>query len=239
MNYNNPPIVEAIFDVRVSGTRYIEDKIEKLGSLFSSKDSIFCNRHEQNRLDFTVKGNNPSEMNHNHRVDGYVFINEDKSRRVQTTYNGFTFNMLAPYTSWGDFVSQSFKYWEKYKEAIGEYSIDRIAVRYINKIRIPTDGFEFERYLTSSPSIPQDLPQTFVAFDSRMVIPDESKTIHAIIRQSFELLPTDEVELIVDVDAFKQEQFSLDLETDFEKLREFKNRIFESLITDSARNTFE
>ena len=71
------------------------------------------------------------------------------------------------------------------------------------------------------------------------MIPDESKTIHAIIRQSFELLPTDEVELIVDVDAFKQEQFSLDLETDFEKLREFKNRIFESLITDSARNTFE
>ena len=76
---------------------------------------------------------------------------------MQFRINGFTFNRLKPYTSWGDILPQVKDLWSLYIDIASPESITRIAVRYINNIEIPKpDNIVFSDYLKVPPKIPDN-----------------------------------------------------------------------------------
>ena len=240
MLYKNAPIQEAVFDIRV--TTVLNQDItsyENLGKAFLQ------GYPKEEKVIKVVGAINVSQEKQNvlstPTVLGSIFSNESGSRKIQIRKDGFTFNMLRPYTKWEDFSSQAFHYWRIYKENVRPLSVNRIALRYVNKIDLPLKDLDFDHYFKNVPKIPEGLPQIFNGFFLQMQIPcDTTSGINANITQTFQNQGSESIPFLLDIDVFKiiVDDTKADLNTEFEKIRNFKNLIFERAITDKTRSLF-
>ncbi len=241
MTYNNPPIVEAIFDIRVNNTEISNlSQIEELKNSIL-KDFPIANKriNFEGKIELNTKDDNLSSS-HQTNATGFIFSNKVNNRKIQFRTDGYTCNFLKPYTNWSEFSELAFLYWDKYKEFAEPSAVTRIALRFINKIEIPLKEFKFETYLNNVPRIPKSFPQTFHRFFNQMQIPCGYKNTEAIISQTFENPESNYLPYIMDIDVFHQIIMlaNEDFHKEFDQLRIFKNRIFEDLITDKTRELF-
>lgn len=241
MKYNNPPIVEAVFDIRVSNTQ-IHDvrEIESLKNTLLSEFPISNKRvNFQGKIELNVKEDKISSSGASN-ISGYIFSNKENNRKIQFRTDGYTCNLLNPYSNWSEFSRLGHKYWKVYKDYAKPDVITRIALRYINKIELPLENLNFEDFLKSVPIIPTSMPQTFDNYFLQMNILCDHKDVKARISQTFENSESNYLPFIIDIDVIHHLIIpSADsLEQEFNKLREIKNKIFEDLITDKTRELF-
>lgn len=128
-------------------------------------------------------------------------------------------------------------------ETVSPEQITRIALRYINHLFIPGPLIDLDDYLTAGPVIPEKLPQGVSSFLTRVVIHEPTTKASAIITQALEkIVQPDIIPIILDIDVIKESQFEVNYEEvweSFEKLRDFKNRVFFESITDKTLELFE
>ncbi len=163
---------------------------------------------------------------------------------VQYRVNGFTFSRLHPYESWKHLADTALPLWEEYA-AVGVSKITRIALRYINEVKLPI-GAELSDYLASAPHIPQGLPQDLAGFLQRFVIVNQPAGCTAIVTQALEDSPDgaarSEATVVLDIDAFWQGStgpHDEQLITTLEALHNFKNDLFFKLVTERTLELFE
>jgi uncharacterized protein (TIGR04255 family) len=174
---------------------------------------------------------------------GVVFRSTNGENVAQFRIDGFTFSRLRPYTSWESIFPEAFRLWKLYEKQMVPEFITRIAVRYINELRIPIQLGDFSEYLNSPPIVPPDLPRQIAGFLTRIVIPASEFGAEATITQAM-VGPADPnfVNIILDVDVHRSRQYEISDETirsEFEQLRQLKNRIFFSSITEKTARLFE
>ena len=185
MKYKNAPIKEAVFDIRVEGiskpAKLIDNIHEQIKDLFPKI---------RKRIDFQsqleIRDEKQYYNQQGSQLTGFIFTSQDETRQVQFRNNGFTFNMLKPYTDWSDFSNEAFRLWEIYKNDTKPKKIERIALRYINRIEIPIPFENFQAYLNYVPPIPSCLPQKFSNFFLQMHVPCEQKDMTAILTETIE-----------------------------------------------------
>lgn len=168
--------------------------------------------------------------NHNHHV-------------AQFTPTGVIFSRLQPYEKWETFQSEAMRFWHIFLELAEPTIIQRLGVRYIN--RIPMDnGEQPSLYLRTVPLPPPgvELPtESFFHQDTYNVpgYPYHINWVRTIQpRQSTE---ADGQALIVDIDVFTTELLELDQVTLTQRLHEMrwlKNKVFFSCITETALKQF-
>ncbi len=132
------PIVEAILDVQMVFPKGIE--IGKLAALHAPLREHYPTKAEETMVEVGVQlqaGKPLQPSGGKSEIRGYRFFSQDKKELVQCRKDGFTFNRLAPYTSWQDIIVRAISAWEAYRQACGNATIIRIAVRYINRIELP------------------------------------------------------------------------------------------------------
>ncbi len=178
------------------------------------------------------------------RIIGYRFESEDKKNVAQFRNDGFTFSRLKPYNNWEHIFEEARNLWSLYVRIASPESIARIATRYINRLKIPLPVYDFKQYLTSSPQIPESLPQGVSSFLSRVLIYDPKLDIAANVTQAFEanVEESNFVIIIIDIDAYKRGEFNPEENNVwdyFAELRDMKNRIFFEHITEDAARLFE
>lgn len=155
---------------------------------------------------------------------------------AQFRLDGFTFNKLEPYTTWEQVFGEASRLWQIYLQAAHPTEISRLAVRYINRMRVPAPA-DLENYLEAPPQLPQPIPQRVTEFLSRVVVEDGRRRASAIILQALEAsLEPATVSLLLDIDAFRgdlamQPNDPTLLET-FVALRDLKNEVFYAMITE-------
>lgn len=176
-------------------------------------------------------------------VRGYVLRSQDNLNVAQFRTDGFTFSRLRPYTRWEDVFPQALELWSLYIDAASPGLVTRIATRYINHIRIPGERVDFDDYLIAGPDVPSELPQTIGGFLIRIVLLDPEVDIAANVTQALERRTDPRfTTVILDIDAYRvREWIPRDpaiVET-FALLREFKNRVFFSHITENTARLFE
>ena len=239
----NAPIVEALVDIRVKLPPDVDViKLESIGGLISNQ---YPKKKKRIRFEgkFDVKvGELPRHNDTPVWVDGHIYSTEDERYMVQTRLDGFTFSRLSPYETWENLRDEAYKLWEHYVRITSPEIITRVALRYINRLEFPFPMGDFNEYLTSSPIIPEGLPQKISSFLVRVVVPEESIKSFAIITQSFKSVERDKVPVILDIDVFKQMRFEVDKKEawDFlEKLHEFKNKVFFKSITEKTKELYK
>lgn len=241
MKYNNPPIIEAIFDISVEGLS--DFSIDKIENLHSKIITEYPNKKRQvnfiGKIEFkeNIQVSNESDS----QINGVVFLNKNNSRQVQFRKDGFTFNMLKPYSEWKEFSSEAIQLWNIYEKNLSPKSIVRIALRYINKIMIPLPLNDFQDFIINMPPIPSCLPQTFSNFFMQTEVPCSNNGTSVIITETFER-PINVLPFILDIDIYKTSQINNDIQEltkEFDLLRDLKNKTFESCITNKTRKLFD
>jgi uncharacterized protein (TIGR04255 family) len=240
----NAPITEALIDFRIKIKEGFDvGQIEKLYDVISGEYPDKKARHRlEGRFEFK-KGEKPISLS-NEIVDEFVFTSTDQKQVFQARIDGFTFNRLKPYDKWESFRDEAVKLWRLFKELISP-EIVRVGLRYINKFDIPLFPQplrDFNEYLTAAPIVPEGLPQGVSSFLTRVVIQNPEIDAAAIITQAFEqIIDPKFIPIILDIDTFKQKDRIDEEEAwqDLEELRQFKNEIFFSSITERTKELFK
>lgn len=167
---------------------------------------------------------------------------------LQCRTGGFTFSRLSPYVEWGALRADALRLWEAFYKAVQPQTITRLAVRYINEIKIPLPIEKFGDYLVCPPQAPDSLPQALSGFMQRVIIPDEKTNSISIVNQLFEgnseISDGKEViTVVLDIDVFRQVSIDTSRANDIfavlDVLREQKNKMFFEHLTEQAVEMFQ
>ena len=241
---NNAPITEAILDIRLKLPTNV--KSSTFLSLHPQIAQRYPGKQERRRWEgqIVIAGSQaPKTKSTVGEVDGYLFRSADDKQIIQFRLDGFTFNRMRPYENWESFRDEARRLWNVYIEAVSPEQISRIALRYINHLLIPGPTVNFEDYLAAGPVVPEKLPQGVSSFLTRIVIYEPDTKASAIITHALEkVIKPDIIPIILDLDVIKESPFEVNYQQmweTFEKLRDFKNRIFFESVTEKALELFQ
>ena len=245
MPYNNPPIVEAILDIKTNLPPDIF--LSHLQEFQDFVKSDYPVKKERRSFEGGVQfksGSAPEFKASQEKVDGFLFHSEDNKSIVQVRLDGFTFNKLRPYSNWEEFSSESKRLWTQYLKIAKPSSVARIALRYINRIELPMPFSDFKEYILTAPEVAGGIPQGLAGFFVRLAIPNEEIGATAIVIETIEPIKpdTNKLPLIFDLDVFKSVSMAPDTEkiwVTLNQLREYKNQIFERSLTDKTKELFK
>jgi uncharacterized protein (TIGR04255 family) len=161
---------------------------------------------------------------------------------AQFRVDGFTFSKLEPYTTWQDVFGEAFRLWGIYLNLASPKQVSRIAVRYINQMRV-IGNRNINEFLEAPPALPQPIPSVIKDFLTRVHVADEPHSSAAVIVQALEpQFDPNVMSLLLDIDAYHEGVLSPDepeLPAIFQQLRELKNEIFYATITEKTAEMYE
>lgn len=174
---------------------------------------------------------------------GYIFSSSDQKQIFQSRLDGFTFSWLAPYDRWETFRGEAQRLWNIYQSATNPKCINRLALRYINRLDLPFPFEDFKDYLRTVPEVSPDLPQGLSSYFMQLQIPQEDLRSLLILNQAIIPPPSpDVVSVLLDIDLFRD----IDLPNDYsalwdvlEQLHTRTDQVFEACITDRTRELID
>jgi uncharacterized protein (TIGR04255 family) len=239
---DNAPITEAIIDIRITPKEgFTIDKLEpafnELQTDYPKKETKYRWQGLLGLRDGEVEQHAPST-----EPVANFYKSPTEDRITQFRLDGFSLNKLPPYDKWETFHAEAERLWTIYSKQAHPISLERIAVRYINKIQIPL-GTDFGEYLTSAPTVPASLPQELSEFLSRVVMHAPQTDAFAVVTQALgEIREADSVaDIILDIDVVQQKT-NTDVKYPraiLENLRDFKNNVFFEYITEKTAELYE
>jgi len=229
----NAPIVEAVIDFRVVRDEHVSPETfaglgPSIGKQYTQEDLI-QSIHARFGVDHG-KFQEPLQM----QTDlGWRY--QAGTEVAQYRVDGFTFSKIEQYETWEKVSEGAFRLWGIYVDVAKPRQVSRVAVRYINRMRLPATS-DLSRYLEAPPRIPEPAPQAIREFLTRLVVNDEKRKVSAMVVLALEPQTSpDEISLFLDIDAFcevKEQPKDPGLSAVFEQLRRLKNDIFFASITE-------
>lgn len=238
------PIVEALIDLKVKFPASFQP--DKLLDLKASLKEVFPKIEERQQLEhkFGVLHGRPIPPQTEFKgLQGLFFRSEDGLDVVQCRIDGFTFSRLTPYLDWETLRDRARKFWKIYCKTVAPESITRVAIRYINRIQPPAPFVDYAKYFTTPLPIPSGRSRVVNGFLTRVIIADPKRQLSAIVIQNLEpSIDPNPVSIILDIDAFKVEDFAVGDESVWsllDLLHDVKNELFFDSITEEAVRLFE
>ena len=239
----NAPIVEAVVDFRaVSEVTWEETEIKKkLTEIIPDYPKIESRRG----LKSVVKIKRGTKASADHTLDdlgweGFRLSSDDKPHIAQFNKDGFSFSRLHPYINWEQFINEAFRLWKFYLKLSRPSEIQRIGVRFINRIMLPIEDLNLDDYYQVSPKAPEGLDLDFAKFlhHDTLVVPGDTYAINIIKTvQPHKNPEIKKVGLIVDIDVFTFQPITLRnsiIEKRMNEMRWLKNKAFFGTITPKA-----
>ena len=240
------PIVEAVIQVHARPECSWEEK--DIIAAFTPKLPDYPKLNSRNALKQEVKlvANQPAEAFMPSMVwHGLIFQSNDGSQSVQFNRDGFVFSRLQPYQSWNQFFGEAMRLWKIYLEIALPADMQRIGLRFINKIELPPKVVDFEDYIQPYPEPPYNLELPFLSFfhQDTLLVPGSPYAINII--RTIQPAQNPQIQglgLIVDIDASTTQSFEIKdgaLEERLAELRWLKNKVFYGSITPKALELFK
>ncbi|MFA8392066.1 TIGR04255 family protein [Burkholderia ubonensis] len=246
-HYPKAPITEALIDLQVAFTSPPEYSdfvryAESLATTFPSSSPI--NVLQVKFEDGVVKTEDPSNDSTMAKI-GVRLTSTAADRILQVQRRGFTYSHMPPYTRWSSFCAEAKVQWDQFVSTFSPSSVTRAAVRYINRIVIPSPSADIKEYFRLYPQVPEDVPQTITGSFMQLVMPqsDISNSAAAVI--NFALEPQSApgtLSFLLDFDVFSACQLAPsgdEVWNTLAQLRNRKNELFEASITNAARELFK
>lgn len=243
--YPRAPILEAVLDIRVrSSSSFSEDSLNELRSHEKGTYPGFRRPFQvQFKLERTDPALEPTSQVSS-LANGGAMVSEDGLQLFQARPDGFSHNRLKPYKDWVSFCSEARRLWNLYREIVKPDTIEVLGLNYINRIELHR-GAEISDYLRAYIQVPAELPQILEVhnFQVQMVDPESQARMSIVV--SFGSIDADgKIPAMLNIQAFRLlNKPSADVTEDevwatFDRLRDLKNLVFESCITDKVREDF-
>lgn len=186
---------------------------------------------------------NETKSEHN----GYVFHSENGNLQLHVKNNSISLHSLnSTYTTSGDYIPCVLNAFQKLTELDNALKINRIGVRYLNKIKLPTKDLNFADYLNWPPSTPPILYGKIISYFMQITCPSEIDPTFLINlmqmceveveEQSQKVLP---IVLSIDVSKIIFENYKYsDVSDSIHAIKNEANRIFQDVLKDKAKELF-
>jgi uncharacterized protein (TIGR04255 family) len=236
---SNPPIREAIVEIRrkVDGP-FTQDQLKDLWPQIKDRYPHLEARNAlKTKFRSAGEGQPPTAETTDVGFHSLYLKRADGSFISQFRADAVTVSQMRGYTTAVTLFDEVLDLWTRYAALVGAPAVTRVAVRYINSLSLPfVHDDQFERFLTTPPTLPADAPQSIAEFQVRMVLPNVAPDTSAVVLQR--LGPGDRgVDFMLDLDVFKTAELATTvpvLRSELEQLRGMKNRLFFSFLTDEA-----
>lgn len=238
--YSNPPIVEAVCEFRFSKDTPWDMVVP--GLLYEKIRSEFPIREPKMIQDININLNNNKiepVLNPHERI---IFKNIDKNILVQVDNNLLAINHLKPYPTWTKFQPLIISTFKKLSGVVVFKQIQRIGLRYINRIEIPEPQIELEKYFKFKPDLGDKLPQDVGNFMLHCELPHKAINADCDIKFT-NAIPAvnNKSAFILDIDFYLTKPLTAaidDITKWIESAHTNVENIFEGCITDNLRKEF-
>lgn len=176
---------------------------------------------------------------------GIVATDEDGKQIACFERDRFLFSRLEPYSCWDDFLAEAHRLWELHCHLAHPAELQRIGLRFINRMRISGERLQLEDYLTIAPKEPDGLPLPFLGFLHRDVLAVPGHDYGVMITRTIqpETAPNEtSAVLIVDIDVFTTQPIRLEdanLERRLLEMRWLKNKAFFGSVTPKMKELLQ
>ncbi|WP_282758977.1 TIGR04255 family protein [Komagataeibacter saccharivorans] len=248
MNYARPPITEAVIEFQFAG-ECGESERAKVARKLKTRYPV-----AESRQEITFESGS-SGANQHVKTVGLKLSSDDRTEIITLSdprsspvglpiviekYGAFSASQLAPYCGWASFSSRFAEDWSIVEKIIGWRKLQRIGVRFINRIDIPGEISDPRRWVSIEPALPAQFPRP-TSFNMRTVIPVDSAQANLLVGTAPSPLPRHSA-ILLDIDIYTVSSIGDQAGERLEILKYFhdkKNWIFESCITDDTRRLFK
>lgn len=235
LNFQNPPILEAVFDISFTHSKNTINDLKSSNELFI-KD--FPNTKELSKIEGTINFSPESRTSSNHTktLIGFSLSEEKEQSLIQRRINGFSFHKLKDYCGGDNFIKDAIKYWNINSQTLGnDLLFNRVGLRFINLIKIDKNPID-ESFSISISKANQIGTLTKIAYNYSL---DLENNYNATIN----LYPTSSNEYILDIDIFKTLDSKIlqknKIEEYFNFMRIKKNLIFSKTLQQSIHKKYK
>ncbi len=234
------PIVESVIDIRVaSDVKWDEITLKKdLQNRLKDYPKI----EELREFRYHVLAAPGSDQQTKHKAEdlgcvGLKLQSADGLHIVQFNQGAFVFSRLKPYQDWSQFIGESLRLWEIYRTIFRPITIQRLGVRFINRIPAQNDFLTLEDYYKNSPRelAELDWPQGGFLTHNVFQVPETDYAVNVVKTRVPPNAADKEHGLVLDIDVYSQGPFTYtdeDLKIYLNKMRWVKNKVFYTCITD-------
>lgn len=238
--YKNPPAIEVLFEIYFSET---QSNLTLFGDFYQKIKDDYP-RQEQLRnigleMNFTQQSVQAKQLNQGNMMR---FSKEDNSQLVQISEGLLTVNKLKPYLGYEAFKENVQSVLHPYLEAAKPKYSERIGMRYIDRIQIPEEDFELNKYFNFSLNFANKDFSTITGISFRVQLMPKHKEHQLLV--TLNSVPSSvegKSEFILDMyDTFilHKEIDENSILTVLDNAHENIEHVFEAVITDSSRNLF-
>jgi len=240
------PIVEAVIEVRTRAEAPLEEA--SMRSQLESKLPDYRFLDSQRAFQHELKVEPGQKPKQNLRDLGWRrmrFQSADQLHVVRFNRDGFVFSRLRPYEKWEQLRGEGMRLWQSYSELIRPTEVQRLGLRFINRIELPPQELRFEDYIQPAPQPPNTLDLPFRAFlhHDTLAVPGHPYAINVIRTIQHPQNPgTQWIAVILDIDVFTLRAFEYRqdvLEQRLAEMRWLKNKVFFGSITQKALEKFQ
>jgi len=238
--YKNPPLVEAVCEFRLTRDTHWDLTIP--GLFYEGVKEVFPHREQRSVQELQII-QEPQGFRQELRVSERVLLfSPDRKLLVQIGPRLLVVNALKPYPTWQGFKPRIEMAWKKLQEIVDIQGLERIGLRYINRIELPkeevvklSDYFDF--YLTIGPR----LPQLMALFIAGAEFPYKEGQDRCRVQLTLEPNSGEKRALLLDIDYFLAKPHAVGVSGALQWVEEAHTQveeIFEGCITDRLRELF-
>jgi uncharacterized protein (TIGR04255 family) len=238
-HYEKAPIVEALIDIQIDGGSSPSIPLHDIERLAESLKDEFPTRLPLHHLQmgFEVKLGGAPEFTKDQQTLGYRLDRPGRVLQFRTT--GFSYSHLPPYSDWPTFSAEALTFWDLYTKEIHPARANRIAVRMINRIPLPSTDIRLDKCLNFYPTLPDSLPTDAQSLFMQLQIPMKDVDADAIAILGLYSAPPapGPNAVMLDIDFIIQRSMPIGDEVlkTLDVLGSAKDDIFEACITDTIR----
>lgn len=239
--YRKPPIVEVVCEFRFKPSTPWDATIP--GLVYERVKSEFPKRRALRNVGMHVQVEQKGVVLQPQMEEGTQFLREDERAFVQLQPRRISVHHLTPYPHWERFKPLVRTAYKAYLEVVPEPEIQRIGLRYINKIDFNTTKVDLPTFFNFYPYVGGELPQLYTGFNLQLLFPHEEGRDGLQMRLG-SAPPEKEntVSILLDLDYFLIQPENINSEYGMEWVEKAHENIlaaFEGAITDKLRQQFE
>lgn len=244
----DPPIIEAVLDIDCDLPANFKPKNveaparKKWAKSYPKFRQQYLQEH---RFEVQEPGEIPEFSIRSGIIQALQFLKNDEKQLLQIRIQGFSFNRLAPYSSFDDYLPQIKSAWNSYIELAKPIQIRALKLRYINRFLLPFENqrIRLDDYLMNVPQ-PADesrmLLSAFVNQYSAVDIPSGHQIVSVL---TTEPAIEEELPIIFDNTVIVQENIETQnwsyIRDKIQEMRELKNLVFRNTLKEKCLNLFQ
>lgn len=244
LKLDRAPIIEAVVDIDCDTPigQSLESLRESAKRAFESTYPVFRERIVHAHT-FAAAPEAGALVGSERALGALQFFSHDEKQLVQVRAGGFSFNRLAPYGSFDEYLPEIRRAWDRYRALVTPSQVRKLGLRYINRIILPGHKeIELDEYFRVAPRTPDDSGFVLTGFIQQQTATERGtgnqvRTVLAGQPPVSEGTPVI-FDNTVQADFVREPLDWQSIELKLLDLRRLKNEVFRLTLTETCLNLF-